>query len=142
VKTISVIFLILLLSVFLTLLVQFPDAPSPARTTATTGGVATTSSSITTVVVPPSVKLGSLDSSYGVLRGNLSLNNPNNFSVADTEVVCDVIAATGTVIDRYRFTIFEMISANGSKTINRYQFGLWPQQANTLRCDGNKATKR
>jgi hypothetical protein len=97
---------------------------------------------VTTIVIPPSVKLSSLDSSYGALRGNLSLSNPNNFAIADSEVVCDVIAAGGIVIDHYRFTVSEIIPANGTKMMNRYQFGPWPRQANGLQCNGNKAVKR
>jgi hypothetical protein len=133
-KTIGVVVLMLLLTVFLILLIPAPDKPTPARPTATTG--------VTTIVIPPSVKLSSLDSSFGALRGNLSLSNPNNFAIAETEVICDVIAASGIVIDHYRFTVSEIIPANGTKTMNRYQFGPWPRQANGLQCNGNKAVKR
>lgn len=133
-KTIGVVVLMLLLIVFLILLIPSPDKPTPARSTATSG--------VTTIVIPPSVKLNSLDSLYGTLRGNISLNNPNNFAIAETEVVCDVIAASGIVIDHYRFTVPEIIPANGTKTMNRYQFGPWPRQANGLQCNGNKALKR
>ncbi|HEX3339850.1 MAG TPA: hypothetical protein VHT68_11850 [Pseudolabrys sp.] len=133
-KTIGVVVLMLLLTAFLILLIPAPDKPTPPRSTATT--------SVTTIVIPPSVKLSSLDSSYGAVRGNLSLSNPNNFAIAETEVVCDVIAASGIVIDHYRFTVSEIIPANGTKTMNRYQFGPWPRQAKGLQCNGNKAVKR
>ena len=134
-KTIGVVVLMLLLTVFLILLIPAPDKPAPPRQTATT-------TSVTTIVIPPSIKLSSLDSSYGAVRGNLSLSNPNNFAIAQTEVVCDVIAASGIVIDHYRFTVSEIIPANGTKTMNRYQFGPWPRQANGLQCSGNKAVRR
>jgi hypothetical protein len=119
----------------LILLIPPPDTTTPARQTAT-------SDSVTIVVVPPTITLGSLDGSNGFLRGNFTLSNHNNFAIADAEVVCSVMAASGTVLDRYRFTISEIIPANSSKTMNRYQFGAWPQQAKSLRCDGNKAVKR
>src|SRR5262249_15917985 len=135
-KTIGVIFLGLVLGVFLIILLI------PPHDRATPGRQAATSDSVTTIVVPPTITLGSLDGSNGFLRGNFTLSNHNNFAIAEAEVVCSVVSASGTVIDRYRFTISEIIPANSSKTMNRYQFGTWPQQAKSLRCDANKAVKR
>ena len=34
----------------------------------------------------------------------------------------------------HRFTVAEIIPANGKKTLNRYRFGPWPQKAKGLLC--------
>ena len=135
-RTIGVVLLGLVLgAILIILLIQPPSTTTPSRQAAT-------SNSVTTIVVPPTITLGSLDGTNGYLRGNVTLSNHNNFAIAEAEVVCSVMAASGTVIDRYRFTISELIPANSSKTMNRYGFGTWPRQAKSLRCDSNKAIKR
>ena len=59
-------------------------------------------------IEPPKVKLGRLDSSYGLLQGNFTLINENKFPIADAVVRCDVIAPSGSVIRQYKFTVYEV----------------------------------
>jgi hypothetical protein len=84
---------------------------------------------------PPTIKLGTLDSSYGMLQGSFTLTNVNKFAVADAEVTCEITAPSGTVVGNYHFTIFEVLAASKSKTVNNYKFGFWPQQGKSLRCN-------
>jgi len=88
-KTIGVIFLGLALGVFLIILLI-----APLHTT-TPGSETTTSDNVTTIVVPPTITLGSLDSSNGFLRGNFTLSNHNNFPIVEAEVVCIVMPEVG-----------------------------------------------
>ena len=139
-KTIGACLLVFFLGASLVFLMVPADAPVPTRSEST--NVTTAAATVVTVVVPPSVELGSLDSSSGVLRGNFLLKNPNNFPVVNAEITCRIISASGAAVGAYTFTIYEPIAANGSKAMNRYQFGEWPQQGRGLRCNGNKAVKR
>lgn len=89
------------------------------------------------VVAPtdvPTLKFEWLDKSYGILRGTFTVSNPNPFAVTDPVVECDIVAPSGTVINQYRFTVYERILANGHKTIKSFEFGLWPQQGKSLSC--------
>jgi hypothetical protein len=140
-KTIGACLLVFFLGAALVFLMVPAGAPVPTRSEST-NAAATTADTVVTIVVPPSVELGSLDSSSGVLRGNFLLKNPNNFPVINAEITCRVISASGEAVGTYTFTIYESITANGSKAMNRYQFGEWPQQGRGLRCNGNKAVKR
>jgi hypothetical protein len=82
----------------------------------------------------PRLKLGTLDSSYGLLKGNLTIINDNKKAIKDVVVACDVIAASGTTIREYHFTIYQIVKANKSKLITGYNFGFWPQQGKSVSC--------
>src|SRR5215813_11790955 len=99
-KTIGACLLVFFLGASLVFLMVPADAPLQTRSESTpaTTTAATTAPTVVTVVVPPSVELGSLDSSSGVLRGNFLLKNPNNFAVVNAEVTCRVISASGAPI--------------------------------------------
>lgn len=85
-------------------------------------------------ITPPELKLGELDRSYSVLKGDFTLINPNDFSIRDATLVCDVIAGSGTKIHTYRFQVFERIPAKSRKTVRGHVFGFWPQQGKSLSC--------
>jgi hypothetical protein len=93
-------------------------------------------------VKPPEVKYGELDRSYGVLKGDFTLINTNDFAIRDARMVCDVIAGSGTTIHTYRFDVFEIIPAKGRKTVKGYTFGFWPQQGKSLSCYSTSADRR
>jgi hypothetical protein len=38
------------------------------------------------------------------------------------------------VIHSFDFVIDELVPANGTKTINSYKFGFWPQQSSQMDC--------
>ena len=87
------------------------------------------------LIEPPSIKLGKLDTSYGILQGSFTLANANKFVVADAELTCAITAPSGTVVGGYHFTIYEVLAANKSKAVSNYKFGFWPQQGKSMSCD-------
>lgn len=90
----------------------------------------------------PTIKLGKMDSSYGVLAGSFSIVNSNAFAIYDTEIICDITAPSGTRVGGYHFTIFEIVPATGTKEIKNYKFGLWPDQGKSIGCYGKQAKRR
>lgn len=91
------------------------------------------------LVKPPAIKLGQMDRSYGLLEGAFTLTNPNKFAIADIEIACQVTAASGTVIGGYRFTLYQNVAAQKSKTVQGHKFGLWPEQGKSLSCTATGA---
>lgn len=94
---------------------------------------------------PPSdieIKLGTLDKSYGVLKGDFTLKNNNVFAVADVKIACSIYAPSQTVIKKYDFTIFDVIPAKSSKTIRGHNFGFFPDQGKSVSCSSDGYQKR
>lgn len=92
---------------------------------------------------PPKLKLvGALDSSYGVLHGNIEINNSFEHPIADVVVNCDVFASSGTVIHKYHFILYDVFPAKRTKTLNNYNFGFYPAQGKNVSCNIGDFQKR
>jgi hypothetical protein len=90
-------------------------------------------------VLPLEVKLGSLNNRAMTLKSDLTITNPNGFAIRQIEIMCDVFASSGGMVQRYQFTIREAIPAKGQLTIKNHAFGYWPVQATSITCEGNRA---
>jgi len=90
-------------------------------------------------VLPLEVKLGSLSNRAMTLKSDLTIRNPNEFAVRPIEIMCDVFAPSGGMVQRYQFTISETIPAKGQITIKNHAFGYWPVQATSITCEGSHA---
>ena len=82
----------------------------------------------------PRVELKGLRSELGFLQGDFVISNTNAFPIADAAIHCDVHGPGGAVIHSFDFVIDELVPANGTKTINSYKFGFWPQQSSQMDC--------
>jgi hypothetical protein len=92
-------------------------------------------------VLPLEVKLGSLSNRSMTLRSDLTIANPNAFAVRQIEIMCDVFAPSGGMVQRYQFTISESIPAKGQITIKNHAFGYWPVQATSITCEGSRTAR-
>lgn len=116
------------------------DAPTSAKGDKLSAGAPAT-------VVPPApipkqdiaelpiIKFGPLDRSYGVLEGDFTLTNTNKYPIKDVVLNCDITGASGTVIRSPAFTVYEIVPANGKKTVKKFNFGFWPSQGKSFACN-------
>jgi hypothetical protein len=55
--------------------------------------------------------------------------------VKDVILRCDITGASGTVIRSPTFTVYEIVPANGKKTVKKFNFGFWPSQGKSFACN-------
>ena len=95
-------------------------------------------SEISTAELPPTVELGSRSNLYAsTYENDLTITNANGFAVRDIEITCDVLTPSGTMVQRFNFTIPGIIPAKGQKIVTSHRFGYWPTQATSINCQGN-----
>lgn len=74
-----------------------------------------------------------------ILVANFTLKNLNDLQVRDMEVVCEVMAPSGTTVSRPRTTVYEIIPAGKSKVFKEISVGLIHSQASGASCDVSRA---
>ena len=86
------------------------------------------------------VKLGSRSNLYAsTYENDLTITNANGFAVRDIEITCDVLTPSGTMVQRFNFTVPGVIPAKGQKIVTSHRFGYWPTQATSINCQGHHA---
>jgi hypothetical protein len=63
-----------------------------------------------------------------------TLQNTNSFDVKDIEITCEQFGNSGTLIDRNVRTVYEIIKANGTKTVRDFNMGFVHAQATKSSC--------
>ena len=64
-----------------------------------------------------------------------TLKNSSNRDVKDVEIVCTHASNSGTVIDRNKKTIFELVKAGKSVKVKEFSMGFIHSQANRSSCE-------
>lgn len=108
-----------------------PPAPTPAEPART----AYVTADPEPILEPPTIKWGTMDKSYSVLEGTFTLSNPNKRPIKDVILRCEITGGSGTVIRSPTFTVYEIVPANGKKTVRKFNFGFWPPQGKSFACN-------
>lgn len=69
-----------------------------------------------------------------VMEADFVITNNNSFPIKDIEITCTHFANSGTKIDSNKRTIFEVVSANKSKTMSDFNMGFIHSQAASSSC--------
>ena len=69
-----------------------------------------------------------------IMTANFKIHNTTAHAFKDFEITCDHSAPSGTVIDSNKRTIYEIIPANGTKSIRNFNMGFINSQAKRSSC--------
>jgi len=69
-----------------------------------------------------------------IMTANFKVHNTTEHAFKDFEVTCDHSAPSGTVIDHNKRTIYEIVPANGTKSIRNFNMGFIDSQAKQSSC--------
>lgn len=70
-----------------------------------------------------------------VMEGTFTIRNDNSFAVKDMRMKCDLSAKSGTALDSVEETIYEIVSANSSKTFREVNMGFVRSQTASATCE-------
>lgn len=82
----------------------------------------------------PQLILEGVRNTYGVLRGNFTIVNPNDSPIKDVILNCEVAGASGTAIVDRRFIVYQIIPGQSRKSIKNFDLGLAPPQTDSFAC--------
>lgn len=77
--------------------------------------------------------------SGSIMEADFVVENGNRFAVKDIRIVCVHTAPSGTLIDRSRKTIYEIIPGDSSASFKKVNMGFLHSQAKTSRCGVEEA---
>lgn len=69
-----------------------------------------------------------------VMLVDFTFNNKGKYAVKDIEVVCRSSANSGTLIDKNKKTVYELVKAGETKKIQRFNMGFLNSQATSTSC--------
>lgn len=70
-----------------------------------------------------------------VLLANFKIRNDNEFPIKDVTITCNYTAASGTELGSNTQTIYEVVKAKSTKSINNFNMGLIHSQTGGMRCE-------
>lgn len=79
---------------------------------------------------------------FSIMELSLTLKNNSEFALKDFVIECEHSAPSGTVIDRNRREIFEVVEAGKSKRILNFNMGFIHSQAKSTACSITRAKLR
>lgn len=69
-----------------------------------------------------------------VMMATFTFKNKNAFDIKDVEVKCTLSAPSGTAVDHNTRTVYEVVKANGVKTVKDFNMGFIHSQASATSC--------
>lgn len=96
--------------------------------------IAATSSNAVDQVHDFTVRLNSIRTSYGQMSAALTVDNRNDFQIADVRFLCTFYARSGTELAARSFTIFDIFGPRSKRTVRHFAIGLAPDQVQTVAC--------
>jgi hypothetical protein len=87
--------------------------------------------------LPLVIQLSGRGASYSTLQSDITIMNANAVAVNSVDISCDVLGPSGSMVQRYNFSLSMPIPANAQKIVKNHSFGYWPTQAVSVQCVGN-----
>lgn len=69
-----------------------------------------------------------------VMLVDFTFNNKGKYAVKDIEVVCKSSANSGTLIDKNKKTVYELVKSGETKKVQRFNMGFLNSQATSTAC--------